>query len=83
MKKKSKLIGISLLIGLLLLSSVNISNAAPPSWVGVSAGDRYEWTVTINGDTMIELYEDLLNKTSHWPLITISFDKMRVIKSIL
>ncbi len=47
MKKKEKLL-IGLFSGLLLLSFVNTSTAAPPSFVGVAIGDVYTWVPTVN-----------------------------------
>ncbi len=45
--KKTKIIGI-ILFSLLLLSTVNLASAAPPSYVGFSAGQEYIWTPSIN-----------------------------------
>jgi hypothetical protein len=45
--KKTKIIG-AILFSLLLLSTVNLASAAPPSYVGFSAGQEYIWTPTIN-----------------------------------
>lgn len=47
MKKKEKLL-IGLLSGLILLSFVNTSTAAPPSFIGVAIGDVYTWVPTVN-----------------------------------
>ncbi|MFX0141837.1 MAG: hypothetical protein ACFFDN_49830 [Candidatus Hodarchaeota archaeon] len=59
MKIKRKLFGISLLTSLLLLTSVNISHAVPPTWVGVSDGDSFEWTITVHNAPLLTLMEDL------------------------
>jgi len=45
--KKNKLVGLTLLV-LFFLSLVNYSNAAPPSYVGVKAGEQYVWSPSIN-----------------------------------
>jgi hypothetical protein len=45
--KKTKIIGIAL-FSLLFLSTLNIASAAPPNYVGFSAGQEYIWTPTIN-----------------------------------
>jgi len=47
MKKKEKLL-IGLFSALILLSLVNTSTAAPPSFVGVATGDIYTWVPTVN-----------------------------------
>ncbi len=45
--KKTKLIGLTL-FSLFLLSTLNFASAAPPTYVGLSAGQEYTWTPTIN-----------------------------------
>lgn len=59
MNKKSKLISIFFLASLLFISTINVGKAAPPSWVGVNAGDSFTWTVTVYRDTAITLATDL------------------------
>ena len=66
MKRKSKLVYISALSCLLLLSSINISNAQPPTWVGVSAGDSFTWKITVYAEPFLNLFEDL-NLTGDLP----------------
>ncbi|MFX1302032.1 MAG: hypothetical protein ACFE9X_01615 [Promethearchaeota archaeon] len=66
MKNKIKLIGISIVGCLLFLSSINVSNALPPDWVGVSAGDSFTWKITVNAEPLLDLYEDL-NITGEMP----------------
>ncbi|KKM23189.1 hypothetical protein LCGC14_1617730 [marine sediment metagenome] len=59
MNKKNKLICVSVLCSLFLISAINVSNAAPPSWVGVSTGDTFTWRITVNVNTALNLVEDL------------------------
>ena len=59
MNKKSKLISIFFLASLLFISTINGGKAAPPSWVGVNAGDSFTWTITVYRDTAITLATDL------------------------
>jgi hypothetical protein len=47
MKRKEKL-AIALFSTLLLLSMVNVSMAAPPSYVGVATGDEFVWVPSLN-----------------------------------
>jgi len=47
MKRKEK-IAIALFSSLILLSFVNISTAAPGSYIGVATGDEYVWVPTVN-----------------------------------
>jgi hypothetical protein len=47
MKKKEKLV-IGLFSALIVLSFVNTSTAAPPSYIGVATGDVYTWVPSIN-----------------------------------
>ena len=47
MKRKEKL-AIALFSALILLSLVNTSTAAPPSFIGVATGDEYTWVPTVN-----------------------------------
>ncbi|MFX1419325.1 MAG: hypothetical protein ACFE9N_10435 [Promethearchaeota archaeon] len=44
--KKAKIGGLSLLGFLLFFSCVNISNAVPPSYVGVNNGNSFTWTAS-------------------------------------
>ncbi len=59
MNKKNKLICISLLCSLLFISTISVSTAAPPSWVGVSTGDTFTWRITVNVDTALDVVDDL------------------------
>ncbi len=59
MNKKNKIICVSLLCSLFFISAINVSNAAPPSWVGVNTGDTFTWGITVNVDTALTLAEDL------------------------
>ncbi len=59
MNKKNKLICISLLCSLLFISTINVTTAAPPSWVGISTGDTFTWRITVNVDTALDLADDL------------------------
>ena len=47
MKRKEKL-AIVLFSTLILLSLINTSRAAPPSYIGVATGDQYVWVPTVN-----------------------------------
>ncbi len=59
MNKKSKLICIFFIGSLLFISSINVGKAAPPSWVGVNAGDSFTWKITGYRDSILTLATDL------------------------
>ncbi|MFW9828101.1 MAG: hypothetical protein ACFFEY_10940 [Candidatus Thorarchaeota archaeon] len=59
MKNKNKIIGISVICCLLLMLPVKPSKAVPPTWVGVNAGNKFTWTVTIHYDPFLQIMEDL------------------------
>ncbi|MFX1455447.1 MAG: hypothetical protein ACFFDB_08755 [Promethearchaeota archaeon] len=44
--KKSRIFGLSFVSLLLLFSLTNISNAAPPAYVGIKTGDSFNWVGT-------------------------------------
>ena len=46
--RRSKIFGLSLLSTLLIFSIANVSQAAPPSYVGVSKGSTYTWVASAN-----------------------------------
>ena len=68
MKKKSKLISIFFITSLLFISSINVGKAAPPSWVGVSVGNNFTWSITVNVNTALTIVDDL-NTTGFIPNI--------------
>jgi len=43
-----------------------VSNAQPPTWVGVSAGDSFTWKITVNAEPLLNLFEDI-NLTGELP----------------
>ncbi|MDX1798149.1 MAG: hypothetical protein R3255_05830, partial [Candidatus Lokiarchaeia archaeon] len=38
---------------------VNFSKAAPPSYIGVQAGEEYTWTLNINANTFTQFATDM------------------------
>lgn len=68
MNRKSKLISIFFLSSLLFISSINVSKAAPPSWVGVSVGDTFTWSIIVNVNTALAIVDDI-NSTGLLPNI--------------
>jgi hypothetical protein len=60
MKTKYKIIS-ALFIGIFFffLTSVKVSVAQAPTWIGVEAGDKYKWKITVYPNTFMELEEDL------------------------
>ena len=66
MNKKNKLLCIFFLSSLLFISTINVGRAAPPSWVGVNAGESYTWSINVNVNTALAIVEDL-NSTGTLP----------------
>ncbi|UCC20324.1 MAG: hypothetical protein JSV62_03280 [Promethearchaeota archaeon] len=73
--KKAKIGGLSLLGFLLFFSFVNVSNAVPPSYVGVNIGNSFTWTASANvaniNATGINLFGE-----ANWTLIYGMLDYM-------
>ncbi|MFX1409402.1 MAG: hypothetical protein ACFFA6_03555 [Promethearchaeota archaeon] len=64
MKTKYKLLSVCF-IGILFLfvASIKVSVAQTPNWIGVEAGDKYKWKITLHYDAFIELQEDMTGET--------------------
>ena len=68
MKIKNKLMPVLCVnILLLLLISVKISVASPPTWIGVEVGDKYSWTLTEYFNPYKNLYEDITGENFTFP----------------
>ncbi|MFX1470474.1 MAG: hypothetical protein ACFFB8_17660 [Promethearchaeota archaeon] len=64
MKIKNKLIFILFFSMFIFLStSLKVSVAATPDWVGVKAGDKFKWSVTVYGNTYVQFFEDITGST--------------------
>lgn len=73
--KKVKLIGLSIITTLLFFSIVNVSQAAPPSYVGVKKGDQYTWVASIDMAN-INTTAIALVGAGNWTLIYDMMDEM-------
>ncbi|MFX1316404.1 MAG: hypothetical protein ACFE9T_11110 [Promethearchaeota archaeon] len=60
MKTKYKLVSVCFIgILFLFLTSIKVSVAQTPNWIGVEAGDKFNWKITLYFDTYMELEEDM------------------------
>ncbi|MHA1986577.1 MAG: hypothetical protein ACW98D_08065 [Promethearchaeota archaeon] len=73
--KKTKILGITFISTLIILSLTNVSHAAPPSYVGISTGQSFTWVGTANIANINSTGISLLGQ-DNWTMIYSMLDEM-------
>lgn len=73
--KKVKLVGLSIITALLFFSIVNVSQAAPPSYVGVKNGEQFTWVASIDMGSINTTAIALVGE-ENWAIVYNMIDEM-------
>ncbi|MHA1913814.1 MAG: hypothetical protein ACW986_06435 [Promethearchaeota archaeon] len=75
--RKGKVIGLSLICTLLILSTINMAQAQTPSYVGIDADDSYVWLTTVNMASVNTTMNGLIG-ADNWSMVYDMLNEMAV-----